>query len=214
MSRTKTIHTPPEESHLSTITFPSAKIAEFGRVDPASGWIKFRCSLPKGFEKLFELMGWDIPGEKTVSEKLDGKLTGGHMILTSKDKLVDAEVDIEFESITGFECLRLELENRKGKGFRRELRFKAQFKCVDGAANLENYMMQTDNARGSLKVSYLREAVQPELPMDTPEEQITIPDVHATAAQREAVSDLGNNTLASVREIGSKRGRLADSTAN
>ncbi len=167
MGRTKTVHTPPtDEVKMSSITFQGAKIAEFGRVDPLSGWIKFHCSLGAGLEKLFEIMGWDIPGNKTTLEKLEGKLDGGHFILTAKDKLVDAEVDIEFVAIKGFECHRFELEGRKKKGFRRELRFAVSFKCVDGCANLESYMMRTDNARGTLKVSYLKEAVQEEIPME------------------------------------------------
>lgn len=220
MARSKTVHLPtPEEvnTHQRSLTFPSAKIAEFGRVDPESGWIKFRCSLPKDIEKLFQVMGWDIPGEKTVSEDLEGKLKGGHLILTpklDKDELLkvkspdgkvntDAEVDIEFEDISSFKCLRLELEGRKGKGFRRELRFEAKFKCEDGAANLESYMMRTSNARGSLKVTYYTEPVQTEIKLD--DEQITFDD---KASKMADAAEVG--TLASARQMGEKRGRLAD----
>lgn len=151
---------------MNHISFPSVKIAEFGRVDPSSGWIKFQSSLPKGFEKLFDLMGWDVPGDKTMSEKLEGKLEGGHLILTAKDKLIEAEVDIEYVAMTDFSCLRLELEGRKGKGFRRELRFNVKFKQQDACALLESYQFQSDNARGSLKVTYMIEPVQTELVSD------------------------------------------------
>lgn len=171
MARTKTV-TPLTENRTHSITFPSAKIAEFGRVDPASGWITFHCALPKGFEALFTLLGWDVPGDKTISESLEGKLEDGTLVLTSKDKLIDAEVSIDFKTITAFACKRLELEGRKGKGFRRELRFKATFKHVDGCALLEGYMMRCDNARGSLKVTYLEQPVQTEIPHD--EEQLEI----------------------------------------
>lgn len=197
---------------MGTINFPGVKIAEFGRSAPDAGYIKFHSTLPKGFEKLFELMGWDIPGNKTSLEKLDGKLEGGHLILTSRDKIIDAEVDIEFSSIKDFACHRFELEGKKGKGFRRELRFTAAFKCEDGAANLESYMMRTDNAKGSLKVTYLLEPVQTEMSLEGEEEQIEIPEVTATEEQNEPSVDLGNSTLASARQVGAKRGRLSEVT--
>jgi hypothetical protein len=191
----KTIHTPePPESFQ--ITFPSSRIAEFGRVDPESGWVKFRCHLaPKNIEPLFNHFGWQVPGEKVSLDKLDGKLAGGHFIMTakpdeeqrlklkSKDGRVDTdmEINIEYLTIDGFECHRLELEGRKKKGFRRELRFKAKFNCEDGAANLEAYMMRTDNARGSLKVTYVKE----------PEQTNLVPDgVTASEDQRQGALDI------------------------
>jgi len=153
-------------------------------------------------------MGWDVPGAKTTSENLEGKLEGGHLILTSRDKLIDAEVDIEFSTITKFACHRFELEGKKGKGFRRELRFEVKFKRGDGATRLENYMMWTDNARGVLKVTYLLEPVEQQMPLD--DSQMSTPDdVTASLEQQEAVKDLGDNTLASSRQIG-KRGKLSD----
>jgi hypothetical protein len=168
-----------DNSAAHTITFGGAKIAEFGRVDPASGWVKFHCSLGNGLEKLFKGMGWNPPGDKTMSEKLEGKLKGGHLILTANGKIQtqknadgvpqDAEVDIEYIDIKGFECHRFEIEGHKKKGFRRELRFTVTFQCGDGAANLENYMMRYDNARGSLRVSHFPEAIQPELDLSSNE---------------------------------------------
>jgi hypothetical protein len=214
MAKPRTVTPVVESVPMGKITFPGAKMADFGRSAPDSGYIKFHCTLPKGFENLFTAMGWDVPGRKTTSENLEGKLEGGHLILTSRDKLIDAEVNIEFSTITKFACHRFELEGKKGKGFRRELRFEAKFKCVDGAANLENYMMRTDNARGVLQVTYLLEPIEQQLPLDAAAQdeanQVDIPsDVMASPEQREAVQDLGDNTLASSRQLG-KRGRLAD----
>jgi hypothetical protein len=95
MGNTKTVRA--AEGKSFSINFAGAQIAEFGRVDPASGWIKFRCSLGGGLDALFAKMGWDVPGEKTAMEKLDGKLSGGNFILTAKDKLIDAEIDIAYD---------------------------------------------------------------------------------------------------------------------
>lgn len=176
MAKTKSVHS--GNGKASIITFPSAKIAEFGRVDPASGWIKFQCALnDKSLATLFGHMGWDQPGELTQLEKLDGKLVGGNLILTSKDKLVDAEVEVDFKAINSFACHRFELEGRKKKGFRRELRFSASFEDVEACAKLESYMTQCDNARGSLKVTYYPAPEQTEMPLQSEEaRQATLPE--------------------------------------
>ena len=150
------------------LIFPGTKISEFGRVDTSSaGWIKWKCNPGPNLKAICQAMGWVIPGHKTTMERLEGKLKGGSFILTSKDKLSDAEIDIEFKETKGFELHRLELKGRgrKGEGFRHELRFNSSFECEDGAANLESYMMRTDNAKGQLKITYYPEAVQTELPM-------------------------------------------------
>lgn len=179
MGRQKTVHT-PEPERLNVINFAGAKIAEFGRVDADSGWFKFRVVGGAGLEALCKKMGWSMPGDKTTLEKFEGKLVGGHLVLNCQDRLVDAGLDIEYGEIKGFELHRLELEGRKKKGFRRELRFSGTFKCIDGAANFESYMMRTANARGVLKVTYLKEEVQENLPIDDAK-QLSIPDdVRAT----------------------------------
>lgn len=169
-----------ESAARESITFSLAEIAECGRIDPASGWIKFRCPLGRGFEKLFERMDWQVPEEHVSAQKLDGLLKGGNLILTAKGKLVEAEVDLQFKVMNAFSCLRLEIKGHKGKGFRRELRFNVSFEEGDGLARLESYMAACDNAGGSLKVNYYREPVQTEIPEG---EQITLDD-----ARREATS--------------------------
>lgn len=176
----KTVH--PVGEALLNINFVGAKIASIGRGDPKSASCTFHCVLGKGMGKLFEKMGWEVPGEKCSMEKLDGKLDGGHFIMTGSgdpDQLklkstngkvnTDAEVEIDFGSITDFACYRFEIEGRKGKGFRHELRFKATVKNEDGMALLESYMSQTGNGKGNLKVAYLKESVQ----------EVLIPDVQA-----------------------------------
>jgi hypothetical protein len=185
---------------------------------------------PANLKTLFEHMGWPIPGDKSSMEKLDGELKGGTFILSAKlddDQIAKlklkspdgsfdsgAEVDLEFEKIGTFECHRFELPNRKGKGFRRELRFKATFpaKCQDALTNLESYMARTDNARGTLKVRYLPEPPkQGEIKLDEAQGELEIGGVVATEEQREATAaiPIETGTLASARVMGAKRGRLA-----
>ena len=171
MAKTRTVK--PVEQRAFKATFPDARITEFGRMDPASGWVKFACNLsPQSIKVIFQHFGWEVPGDKSSLEKFDGKLEGGSFILNAKDKLVSGGVDIDYVACNSFACHRFELEGRKKKGFRRELRFTVTFKQQDACALLESYMMTTDNARGVLQLSYVE---QPE--------QITI---EATDEQRQA----------------------------
>lgn len=174
----------PVGEALLHINFQNTKLAGISRVDAESASCEFHCGIGgKGMERLFRIMGWDLPGEKSSMEKLDGKLIGGKFILTgdadperlkvkSPNKKLDtgAEVECDFGVINSFACHRLELENRKKKGFRRELRFKASLNEPDGMAKLEAYMQATGDGRGELKVSHLKEAEQSTIP------EVTAPD--------------------------------------
>ena len=195
MARTRTVHTRADTEMLS-ITIPRAQISLIGRVDATSASAKFRSRpSPAELRIVFEKMGWSAPGKNRTQENLVGKFQGGNFILSAKlddaekgklklksldGKLdTEAEIDIEYESISGFQCLRMEIEGKRGKGFRFELRFSCISKSPDFAANLESYMLRTDNARGSLQIYYLPEAKQ------TP-----IGDCGATEEQRDAQSEI------------------------
>ena len=95
MAKTKTIHAIPDAAAKS-INFAGARITEIHRVDTAGGHVKYACALGRGYESLFEKMGWVMPGEKTKLERLDGKFEGGSLIHTASDKLINAEYDIGF----------------------------------------------------------------------------------------------------------------------
>lgn len=168
----RTVHTPDHQA--KSIGFSGARITEFHRVDTAGGHVKYACALGKGYEKLFEKMGWAIPGEKAKLEKLDGKFEGGSLIHTASDKLVEAEYDIPYKVLGDFEMVRLEIEGKKKKGFRRELRFKATFEEEEICAKLEAYMFASDNARGPLKVTYYPEQVQEEMELTDEQRQATL----------------------------------------
>jgi hypothetical protein len=187
----RTIQPVEEAPVMEKIRFEGAKMSQFGREDKAAAWVVFHCSLgavdSRGFQGLFKRMGWSVPGEKVSMEKLDGSLSGGHFILTSQNKLVDAEVEIAFGKMGGFSVHRFELEGKKKKGFRRELRFKSTFELEDGCALLESYMMRSDNARGTLQVTYLKEPVQTTIDDSA---QLSIPDVEATEEQKAAAREI------------------------
>jgi hypothetical protein len=172
MAKSRTIHTP--DAAAKSINFAGARITEIHRVDTAGGHVKYACALGRGYETLFEKMGWTLPGEKTKSEKLEGKFEGGSLIHSASDKLVNAEYDIAYLVLSDFEMIRLEIEGKKKKGFRRELRFKATFKEQDACAKLEAYMFESDNARGPLKVTYYPEQVQEDLELTEEQRQATL----------------------------------------
>lgn len=233
----KTIHL-SEAPKMAKISFPAVKLSEVKRTAPESAEAKFHCHVPaKNIEQLFTHMGWQIPGETSSMEKLDGRLKDGNLIFTAKlddetvsklklkspDGHFDSEfqVDLEFKQIDSFACHRFEREGHKGgnkgKGFRRELRFTCTFgpRCEDAAANLEAYMMRTDNARGTLQVKYLIEEKQGELNLTDDKQESLVPDdVEATEEQIEATKEIETGTLASSRQMGGRRGRLADKAAN
>lgn len=167
MAKTKTIRA-NDNGKAVCINFSAAEIAEFGRVDATSGWIKWKVALGKDMPRLFEHMGWTPPGDMTIQESFEKKLTGGNFILTAKDKLADMEVDIAYQSAKSFTCFRFELKGRKKKGFRRELRFTMAFEEADAAAKLESYM-QTVGSEGSLKLTYYPEEIQAELDLSSDE---------------------------------------------
>jgi hypothetical protein len=174
MAKTKTVHT-PEPQRLLKLTLRGARIAEVKRVDAESGSFKFHVQMGKDLPALCERMGWQEPGEKTTLENLEGKMLGGNLSLVCQDKLIDADVDMPYKSINAFALHRLELEGRKGKGFRRELRFNGTFDAPDGCALMESYMQRTANARGTLTITFMKEEVQENLPL-TEAQQATLPE--------------------------------------
>jgi hypothetical protein len=168
----KTLHT-PETPRLGELILPQTKLAEFRRVDAESATAKFHTLLAnKSIPKLFKHLDWQLPGETSSLDSFDTKLAGGNFILTAEqDDTMEAksrngkvntraEVDIEYVQASSFQVLRMEIEGRKGKGFRRELRLAVKFKQDDGCALLEAYMMTTGQRRGTLRLRYLPEPVQ------------------------------------------------------
>lgn len=195
MAQPKTVHL-SEAPALLKVTIPRVWVDSVTRVDQTSAGVKFKARpSPTQLRELVERMGWPAPSLAHPVEQLDTKLKGGHFILSaspsddekaklkvkSKDGSVDtdAQVDIEYKLMSHFELHRMEIEGKRGKSFRWELRFRAASGAKDLAANVENYIMRTDNARGSLDIRYL------EAPKQQP-----LDGVQATEEQRQAVMDL------------------------
>ena len=177
MAKQSTVHT-PEPERLLKVVFSRARIAEVKLSDASTGSFKFHIKMgpPKQLDSLCRKMGWQVPDDKTTEQGLEGKLEGGSIVLLCDTNIGKAvEIDMPFKAISGFKLLRLELEQKKGKGFRRELRFNGTFDYAEGAATFESYMNRTANTEGTLTVTYLKENVQTAIEL-TEAQQATLPE--------------------------------------
>ncbi len=174
----KSIHTQAEPTRLLKIIFQAARFTELRRVDAANASFKIvvKCGTGKTLEALCSKMSWQLPDDHTTLQQLEGKLHGGHFVIRVNDKLSDAEwIELPFKTINGFAIHRLEIEGRKGKGFRRELRFNGVTEDPEACASIESYMNRIGTSTGELTVSYLKEEIQPDLPL-TEAQQATLPE--------------------------------------
>lgn len=120
------------------VVFPAAIVTEFGR-DLGGGWIKFKCNFGA---KVCKAMGWEEPHEKETISSLEGELSATRLILTPSQKELQMHaIDVEVSKVSGFKCVRLELEGQRGNGYRRELRFEASFSAAEIAGKLEQYLL-------------------------------------------------------------------------
>ena len=111
-----------------------------------------------------DAMGWGgmAPGQTSV--KLEGVLAAATVVLQPKDGAL-AKWKIEFSgtAVKSFEATRLELEGKKGKGHRYELRFHVEFVDVTACRYLEEFITNAGEAKSTLDVSYTKQAEQANL---------------------------------------------------
>lgn len=222
---TKTVHLPRAEEMLR-MPIPAVAIHEMKRSGVDSAEVKFRSKMSSAnLRALFITMGWQLPAKSSSLEKLDGELKGGTFTLKPKisdDKLanlksrngdvdLDLEITLGFASISGFECHRFEIEGHVGRGFRREMRFRATFplSAKFPISELESYMLRTDNASGTLTVLYHKPkengvlpGMEPKLPgMEESHDDgddAEIEDVEATEEEKPGSPEIGGSSIESV----------------
>jgi hypothetical protein len=170
MAKSSTVHT-RESERLLKIRFQAARFSEVRRVDAGSATFKIvvKCGTGKNLEELCRRMNWQVPNEHTTLQQLEGKFNGGSFVIRVNDKLSDAECELAYKTINAFAIHRLEIEGRKGKGFRRELRFNGSTEDPEACAAIESYMGRIGTSTGEMTVSFLKEEVQPELPLADPQ---------------------------------------------
>ena len=115
-------------------------------------------------------MGWAgfQPGQQSI--QFEGELAATHAELQPRDgELSKWCIDFAATEVRGFEGLRLELENKKGKGHRYELRFEVHFVDLTACRYLEEFITHAGAAKSVLTINYTPAAEQSELvDMDTP----------------------------------------------
>lgn len=79
-----------------------------------------------------------------------------------------AKWSIEFQAsaVKGFECIRYELEGKKGKGHRYELHFTVEFKDMTACALIEEHITNIGDHKATLVISYTKAAEQTDLVND------------------------------------------------
>lgn len=152
------------------ITFTEAVLRHFGRSSNI-GSATFSASLTDKVLKALEI--GDIP-EFLSGATLDKDLHATTFELTpSERELAKHGFELEISRANKFSVVRLELDGKRGKGHRQELRFTVTFADKNGCRKLEQYMTIIGEGKGRLSISYTKQEV--------------LPEVEATEDQRQAV---------------------------
>ncbi len=157
------------------ITFTSIRLEKFARAKQ-EGSATFSCAWN---QKVASAMDWpgDIP-EPLIGSQLEGVLNASTCeISPSKSELKKHSFEIAGATIKDFETVRREIEGKKDKGHRTELRFKVKFSDPNGMKKLEQWWNSVGEEKGSLTVSYVR---QEALPLDPAAIDATRPEADAT----------------------------------
>lgn len=136
-----------------TLSFTSVVLKKFSR-SHKGGVADFASSLNN---RVCSVMGWTI-GAGNTGVDLEGELHASSMILTPKESgLAKHKLELDIQSVSGFEAVRFEAEGKKGKGFRYEIHFKIKFASKDACRDLERYMLTMGEGKGTLQVSYVKQ---------------------------------------------------------
>lgn len=145
-------------SDSTKISFTSARLEKFSRSSDG-GTAQFASSWN---QKVADTLDWsDIP-DCFTGASLEGDLHAiSCELIPSEGPLKKHAIDLEINRVTKFEAVRLEIEGKKGKGYRKELRFKVHFTDKSGAKKLEQYMLTIGEGKSSLTVSYTKQETLP-----------------------------------------------------
>lgn len=152
---------------MAQIKFTETELKSFKRKPAKGGEASFSASLTVAVCKA---MGWlDKDGNPAVADILTGATPEGDLGATSivleskKGNLAEYQIEIKAQRVFGFECVRRELEGKRGKGHRYDLLFKVSFADLTGCRFLEEYMVKAGDSKGTLTVTYEPQAEQKDL---------------------------------------------------
>lgn len=140
------------------ITFTSAVLESFSR-SSKGGHAQFTASWNQNVAKA---LGWTELPDCLSGANLDGDLAASSMELRPSDKQLSKHgIELDITRVHKFEAVRLELEGKRGKGHRIEIRFKVAFAAPGTCEQLETYLLTIGEGKGSLTVSYVRQEALP-----------------------------------------------------
>lgn len=140
----------------SSKTFISSRLVSFSKGDNGVGTAKFACPLT---QPVIKTMDWDEFPDWLKSAHPVGEVTGATLMsLVPADKeLKKHAIELSVTAVYGFEIQTLEIEGKRDKGKRHELRFKIDFSDPKGARKLEEYRAVVGDGKGNLSVSYIEQ---------------------------------------------------------
>jgi hypothetical protein len=130
--------------------------------------------------KVGKAMGWAGFTEGATSMSLEGSLAASKATLQPSDgALAKWEIGFDATAVKGFEAVRYEMEGKRGKGYRYELHFYAEFKDMTACKLLEEFITNIGDHKSTLTVAYTKAAEQTDLPLATDDQrQATMADAH------------------------------------
>jgi len=137
-----------------TLVFSSARLRGFSR-DANSGTAKFSSTISAAVQRALK---WEDLPECYTGGKPEGQLHATEIEMApDEDGLKRQKFKLATSSITKFEIVRLELEGKKSKGHRLELRFDVNFTDKHGADKLEKFMLVAGDCKSKLTATYVKQ---------------------------------------------------------
>lgn len=156
-----------KETMAEQTNFAGVTLLTFTR-KAKGGSASFSASLTSAIIKKME---WDDARDFEKGVQLEGELAAQTITLGAAGTLLTWTVDIEVNKVNGFQSVRRELENKRGKGFRHERHFKIHFADAKGARYLEEFIQSVPDGKGTMTVYHAAPAPkQPTLPGATTED--------------------------------------------
>jgi hypothetical protein len=129
--------------------------------DTSHGKLRFRANLTRNFVKV---MGWSDLGSGQTGCTMEGTIKAAALILTADQEnlFADGEFRAGVQTVGKFEITRMELKNKRQKGFRFVLDFEAQFVEEGIAAAAEAWIIKSGSGTGKLNIKGLLAEPEPE----------------------------------------------------
>lgn len=137
------------------IQFNRVVLNSFSR-DGKCGTASFTAQLT---DAIIKTMKWEPCPESFTGGDPEGELAAKQAGLVPSEKALSMHrCVLSIQTVYKFEIVRRELEGKRGKGHRFDLKFKVDFDDLKGCKKLEQYMLTLSGAEGSLTVQYEKQA--------------------------------------------------------